>query len=302
MSSLNSVEKMISGFHVEPSSAADRRTIQAALTAQAGVVRNNSPITTHQPVRTRHLLWRFAAVATLVLTALTGVWQWGLPPDQSTIAWAQRVGSALDTIRVVSCREQHIIVTTDGNRHPSSTWTRFYQSHDAYRRDIYDGDVLREIQWYVPDGDGMIQHSIRYDLQSYHITRHGGNFGNIDPVDRVRQLVNHLTEERMLSQPRTIEQVECVGFAVSADVYGDNPAEWIDEIWIDPQNMLPVVVEQHGRPITDHPDWTLTTQRDQFTYDHAVPSDTFAPFTPDGFIFAHPDELSEPENKQVPSR
>lgn len=217
----------------------------------------------------------------------TGQWWLG-----SSAAWGREVLARLDTIEAVSCRERTILVAADGSEHMSSTWDIFYVSSDSYRRDIYDGDVLREIQWYVPDGQDMIQHYVRFDLSCYGAVRHKGSFGVQDPVERMRSHVRHEDRaDRFLGQ-EVIEGRECVGFDISAAKYGDNPETWVDRIWLDIETRLPVRMERSGRPVTGRTDETFTTVLDQFIYNEQLPADTFIPAEPPaGFVNAHPDDL-----------
>ena len=95
-----------------------------------------------------------------------------------------------------------------------------------------------------------------------------------------------------------IEGCNCLGFEISAGKYGDNPEQWIDCIWFDIETKLPVRIEEHGRPVTDHPEKTFTIIKDQFDYNPELPADTFIPETPEGFIHAHPDEIKAAREKE----
>jgi len=245
-------------------------------------------------------LMKLAAAAVIIIIVLVGTTFWPSGNSEnkkwwlgSSVAWGQEVLAALDTIKGVSCREQTIWIGHDGSRHTSSTWDIFYVSDNSYRRDIYDGNTLREIQWYVPDGNDMIQTGARFDLECYCALRHKGSFGNRDPVDRMRFYVQVLgrTKDKRLLGEKLIEDHNCVGFEISASEYGDNPEEWRDRIWFDVETKLPVCIEKHGRPVTEHPEMTFTTIQDQFDYSPELPADTFIPYIPEGFINAHPDEI-----------
>jgi len=248
---------------------------------------------------------RLAAAAVVALAVVGGMtfWpsrgsdgkKWWLAPSS---AWGQEILAALDTVKGVTCREQNVLVYSDGSEHTSSTWDIFYVSHDSYRRDIYDGDVLREIQWYVPDGAGTLQHSVRFDLGSYFSHTGEGSFGNYDPVDRMRSYVSHLDEADKLLGVETVDGRECVGFEISASKYGNNPEQWTDCIWFDVETKLPVRIEQRGRPVTGHADETFTIIQDQFDYNPDLAADTFVPKTPEGFVFGHPDDIQAARKKQ----
>lgn len=250
---------------------------------------------------------KFAAAAVIIIIVLVGTTFWPSGNSEnkkwrlgSSVAWGQEVLAALDTIKGVSCREQTIWIGHDGSRHTSSTWDIFYVSDNSYRRDIYDGNTLREIQWYVPDGNDTIHHSVRFDLESYFIHRGKGSFGNHDPVDRMRfyvRILGSIEEKRLLGE-KLIEDHDCVGFEISASEYGDNPEEWRDRIWFDVETKLPIRIEKHGRPVTDHPETTFSTIQDQFDYNPELPADTFIPEIPEGFINAHPDEIRAAKEKE----
>lgn len=247
-----------------------------------------------------------AAIAIVVFGGITfwpsggsdnGKW-WLGPPA----AWGQEILAQLDTIKGVTCHEQTVLVMSDGSEHTSSTWDILYVSSDSYRRDIYDGDFLREIQWYVPDGDGTLQHSVRFDLESYFTHTGEGSFGNYDPVDGMRSFVRQFVDkaDKLLGE-KVIEDRYCVGFEISASKYGDNPQEWLDRIWFDIDTKLPVLIEkERGCPRdktqTDfHP---YIRVQNQFDYNPELPADTFIPKTPEGFIYAHPDEIQAAKEKE----
>ncbi|NOR65754.1 MAG: hypothetical protein GQ528_00175 [Woeseiaceae bacterium] len=249
---------------------------------------------------------KLAAAAVIAIVVVVGgipFWsggsdagKWWLGPPA---AWGQEILAKLDASNGVTCREQTVFVMPDGSEHTSSTWNILYVSSDSYRRDIYDGDVLRETQWYVPDGDGTLQHSVRFDLKSYFTHSGEGGFGYHDPVDRMRFYVGLIDEADTLLGEDVIDGIHCVGFEISASKYGDNPGDWIDCIWFDVKTKLPVRIEKHGRQVTNQPDMTSTIIQSEFDYDPNLPADTFVPETPEGYINAHPDEIrAARENEQ----
>ena len=242
---------------------------------------------------------RAALAAAVILVVLGGVtfWPWGhsgpnrwwlAPPA----AWGQELLTALGTVQAVSCREQTVLVAANGTQHTSSTWDTFYVSKDSYRRDIYDGQVLREIQWYVPDGGDMIQSYIRYDLKCYGHLRHKGSFGVTEPVERMRFFIGLLDKADKVLGEEAIDGHICVGFEIRTSKYSDTPDTGLDRIWYDTQTKLPVRIEQSDWPVTGDAASTSTTVMDQFIYNAQFPADTFVPQPPpEGFINAHPDDL-----------
>ena len=268
--------------------------------------------------RKQHIFWEHimrspitklaAAAAAIVIIVLGGVtfWpggssetgKWWLGPPA---VWGQEILATLDTITGVCCREQTVFVMPDGSKHTSSTWDKFYVSRDSYRRDIYDGNTLREIQWYVPDGNDMIQHYVRFDLRCYGAVRHKGSFGDSDPIERMRFYVRLLDDTVKLLGEKVIEGHNCVGFEISASKYGDNPQQWLDRIWFDIDTKFPVLIERERLCPRDktqadfHPSITI---EDQFDYNPQLSSDTFVPYIPDGFINAHPDQIRAGQGRQ----
>lgn len=269
-------------------------------------------ITQTKPIK-RLILWEYfiesriaklTAAAAIVIIVLGGLTLWPIGGSRNTkwwlgpsTAWGQEILAALETVKGVTCREQTMIVTADGKSHTSSTWDVLYVSHDSFRRDIYDGHVLREIQWYIPDGNNMIQHYVRFDLRCYGVLRHSGSFGWYDPVERMRFYVGLLDKTDKFLGERIIDDQHCVGFEISAAKYGNNPENWVDCIWFDVETKLPVCIEEHGRPVTDNPDKTFTTIKNRFDYNPQLPSNTFVPYVPQGFINAHPDELKDTQRQ-----
>ena len=301
MTSNDSLKSMLQNLRYERTADRRQRTLQNIFEA---LIESKEPT----PTASRPGIWRLtmntrtrklALAAAAIFIVLGGVTFWPSGNGEtgqwwlgSSAAWGQEVLARLDTIKAVSCRERTILVAADGSEHMSSTWDIFYVSSDSYRRDIYDGDVLREIQWYVPDGQDMVQHYVRFDLGCYGATRHTGSFGVQDPVERMRSHVRREDRANRFLGEEFIECRECVGFEISAASYGDNPETWVDRIWFDKETRLPVRMERSGRPVTGRPEETFTTVLDQFIYNGQLPADTFIPSkSPAGFINAHPDDL-----------
>jgi len=293
------INESIKGLHVKASANLDKRVhenISNALAESRKTKPVTSPVIWRTIMKTKTV--KFAAAAVIALAVVGGMSFWpGRAPDGKKwwlappAAWSQEILAALDTFNSVTCREQHVTVFPDGSERTSMTWDTFYVSHDSYRRDIYDGNYLREIQWYVPDGDGTRQHSIRFDLKSYFTHTGEGGFGDYDPIDRMRFYVRLLDEADRQLGTKFIDGCECVGFEISASRYGDNPAEWMDCIWFDVETKLPVRIEERGRTYSNQQQMTRTTIQDQFDYNPGLSADTFVPYTPEGFVFGHPDDI-----------
>lgn len=302
MKSSDNINELVKSLHLKASADLDKRVHQDISRRLVKSERSRWAIAQPDIWRTilRTKTARFAAAAVIAFVVIGGMtfWpshkKWWLAPPA---VWSQEIINALDTFKCVTCREQLVDVEPDGTEHTSMTWFKYYGSNDSYRRDIYDNDVLREIQWYVPDGGNMVQHSVRFDLESYFAQTHTGSFGNYDPVERLRSCVSLMDEADRLLGTEFIEGCECVGFEISASKYGDNPGQRIDCIWFDVETKLPVRIEKHGRPVTGQADMTVTIIQDQFDYDPGFSADTFVPYTPEGFVFSHPDDIQADRKK-----
>ncbi|MEN6334435.1 MAG: hypothetical protein ABFE01_09255 [Phycisphaerales bacterium] len=244
---------------------------------------------------------KLALAAATILIVLGGVTFWPFGGSNAGKWWlgspaalGRELLTALDRVKAVTCREQMVFVGDDGSEHTSSTWTRFYVSKDSYRRDIYDGNSLREIQWYIPDGNDMIQTGVRFDLKCYGAVRHKGSFGDVDPVERMRSCVGRMDKAQRLLEDRVINGRACVGFEIQTAGEGDDAKNRIGRLWFDVETKLPMRIELSGLPVTGDPKCALTLAQDQFDYAPQLLPDTFIPMEPPAdFVNAHPDELQK---------
>lgn len=235
---------------------------------------------------------KLAAAAAILI--VVGVVSWpDRPADDAwwtgpPAAWAQEVAAALEQVDGVTCRTQTVFVLADGTRHTSSTSAVLYVGRDCYRRDIHDNGTLREIQWYTPEDDGMVQTSVRFDSRSYSVLRHAGSFGKHDPLKRVRLWVRFADRAERQLEREVIEGRECVGFELRASVYGDNPESWFDRVWIDTETKLPVYIELERPGGGEGVDKSIEV-RDRFDFAPQLPADTFTPEIPSDFYESDPD-------------
>jgi hypothetical protein len=292
MKSLKDIKKLVTKFKVKPTSEMRSKVLDEALILQGNQNQQTTSDTHTWRLIMKNKMTKLAVAAVIIVAVLIGINHFGGSIDGTSVAWGQEIMAAIETIKGVSCREQIFTVTKDGAKHLSSTWNVLYLSKNSYRKDIYDGDTLREIQWYIPDGENTIHHSIRFDLESYFVVKGKGSFGVQDPIDRVRFYVQFLDSAENLMGTKKIEGTNCVGFEIKASKYGNNPEHWLDQIWFDVETKLPVVIEKHSRPVTDQTEITFTTVQDEFNYDDELSGDTFEPYIPDGYTFGHPDEIT----------
>lgn len=213
-----------------------------------------------------------------------GAW-WLAPPA----AWAQEIDTALEAASVngITCRER--VLHRDG-RPVGDTVITFYMSRDSYRRDVYDLDALREVQWYIPDGDGMIQTGYRLDTRTCGSIRHEGSFGDRDPVQRLRSMVQRVIDTGRCLGTETIEGHECVGFEAARSARED----LAQRVWFHIGTKLPVRTEFEFRFTGADPGQEpVVMVSDEYDFDPHLPPDTFTPVIPEGFINTHPDELRQ---------
>ncbi len=256
--------------------------------------------------KTRTTRWALAAAVILVTLGGATFWpfgqggkdRWWLAPPA---AWGREVLTALEPVKAVSFREQSVEVDADGSPSTPPTWTICSMSKDSYRHDIYDGNTLREIQWYVPDGNDMLQHYVRYDLRCYGTVRHNKwSFGVQDPIARIRSIVGLLDKADRLLGEQVLDGRVCVGFEIRGGQYAGAPETWVGRIWFDTRTKLPVRIEQTDRPSTGETTATATEVMDQFNFDIQLPADAFIPAAPpQGFVNAHPDDLRRARDQQV---
>jgi outer membrane lipoprotein-sorting protein len=146
--------------------------------------------------------------------------------------------------------------------------------------------------WEVPDGAGsVLRYDVSYEHECYTLDTYDAPATQSDPVELLRFYVSLLDKADRVLRPEAFEGKDCVGFEVSASKYGDNPEHWMDRIWFDVDSGLPVRIELHGRPVTNHPEQTFTFVKDQFEYWVEVPVAKFEPQIPEGFVNTHPDNV-----------
>jgi len=299
------INESIRKLHLKASDDLDKRVHEDISNASAesrNTTLVSSPLILRTIVKTKTV--KFAA-AVIILAVVGGMtfWpgysldgkKWWLSPPA---AWSREILAALNEVKGVTCREQIVYYDDIGTEHTSMTWHILYVSRDSKRKDIYDRDFLREIQWYVPDGDGTRHHSIRFDLKSYFTHTGGYRMGDNDPVNSLRSRVSLMDEADRLLGTEVIDGCECVGFEISASKFSRTPGQRTDCIWFDVETKMPVRIEHHGMPVTGSPDETITIVQDQFDYNPGLSADTFIPYIPEGFVFGHPDDILAAREKE----
>jgi outer membrane lipoprotein-sorting protein len=244
-----------------------------------------------------------AAAVILIVLGSISFWpssnrsnQWWLG---SPAAWGQQITRSLEKVNVLMYREGAIFVGDYGSTHISGNWSRWYKAPGRQRKDTYYNDTLVGTMWELPDGAGAtMRWDVSYEFQCYTKQTYPHTLPTSDLVSSLRFYVDLLGKADRVLDANSFEDKDCVGFEISAAKYGSNPKEWIDRIWFDKKTSLPVRIEQHGRPVTNHPEETLTFVQNEFQYASAVPTDIFEPRIPEGFVNEHPDTIRKARERE----
>jgi outer membrane lipoprotein-sorting protein len=248
---------------------------------------------------------RLALAAAVILIVLGGIsfWPFSSRPNQwwlgSPAAWGQEITRSLEKVNALIYREGYVHVGDYGSTHISGNWSRWYKAADRQRKDTYYDDALVSTMWEIPDGSGSTVHcDVSYEFQCFTTETHTASRPTSDPVSILRFYVNLLGKADRVLDANSFEGKDCVGFEISAAKYGNNPKEWTDRIWFAKETGLPVRIEYHGRPVTNHPEETSTLIQDEFQYASEVPADIFEPRIPEGFVNAHPDTIRKARERE----
>jgi hypothetical protein len=206
---------------------------------------------------------------------------WWLAPPA---AMAQQVRAAVEAALAgcVTASEELILHRPGGIPGAASVKNNFSaNSKGAYRRDIFAGDVVRESQWYVPEGDALVQTSVRFDSKTVHVCRHPRTEdGNL--VERMRRVSQYIDQAEKRLGTEKIDGIECVGFVVDASrVEGGASDPGKITIWYDVATKLPVhtefAMDAHGES------GAVTMIWSHFAW-NPLPANTFVPNIPPGFV------------------
>jgi outer membrane lipoprotein-sorting protein len=295
MNDLERLEQELQTIRLTPSKSTDDRTLASASRALgkdavtpvadrlAGAPQGRG---LWHALRTRRWAQGLALAAAALGVVMLGLHSHLLLDGRaSPLLFADVLKSQLGKVKAVMCIEHFVDVQQDGSEHTSSTTNKYYVTEDSYRRDIYDGETLREIQWYTPEDGHMLQTSVRFDLRTYSVLRHKGSFGQQEPVARLRFFVNLLDRADQQLGDQTIEGRKCIGFEIAASKYGDNPDSWTTRVWFDAETKLPARIEQE-HPAADQGIKARIIVQDRFDWAPEVPDGTFTAAIPPDFTKA----------------
>jgi hypothetical protein len=314
----DNIEKLIDKLQVEPRAEASQRNIEDALAAHKKIISSAHLKTNIWHILMKNKMIKYSTIAAILVIVLEGINFWPTNNSEtgkwwlgSSAVWGQDIITNLNNFETLVCRQQAVIVSPNGSTHVSGTWYRNYYARDRVIKEQYyeqtDEDtfgdvkpdsVLQDVTYDLPDGNDIITYEISFEFKCYTIKKHEGVAYQKDPVENLRFYVNLLDKADRILDVKTLEGKQCVGFEISADKYGDNPPEWIDNIWFDVQTKLPVRIEKHGRPVTGQPGKTFTFITDQFVYYAHIPAELFEPKIPDDFINAEPSDMRKAREEQ----
>ena len=211
---------------------------------------------------------------------------WWLGPAS---AYAQELVTVLDRARPggVVAREQTTFVMSDGARHLSSTVSTLFMVQDRYRRDIFDGNRIRESQWYVPGAEGVTQTSVRFEDKTFVVDRHRDASAAGGLVTHMRRLAGAVARADRRLEPEEIDGRECIGFEISGGKLEGAESKGNYRIWFDVETRLPARIEYELKEVNDSiPEQGirgLAFTLDRLEWNPRLPGNTFDPDVPEGF-------------------
>lgn len=201
--------------------------------------------------------------------------QWWLG---SSAVYAEEISRTLheESIDGVVARSTTRMIMQDGQPHVSSTVRTCFIQRDRYRYDIYDNDTLREIQWYVPEGNQLVQTSYRVSDGTTSVVRHEPESSGSDPISRLLAVAGRIDEADRRFEPREIEGRECVGFEIDNRKLDPSADAGISRIWFDIETKRPVLLEFEFEEKDQNIDRIILVF-DRFEWDGRLPAGTFVP-------------------------
>lgn len=245
-----------------------------------------------------------AAAVVFVVIGGFGFWpdnpndqRWWLGPSS---VWAQEILDRLTGIEAVVYRKRIAYAGEDGEFQYKAGWERCYNTKEMYRRESYRDDLtLGNVQWVLPDGDGLRMVEVSHTFKCWFEKRDEA-YGFVEnPVEYLRERVESLLEkaDRKIEE-KNFDGRACVGFEIEAYKYGDYMTGRFDRIWFDQETKLPVRVERNGYPLSEGGEMTHSLISDQYEYLTEIHPDLFEPKIPEGYVNAEPDEIRSGKKKE----
>jgi hypothetical protein len=170
-----------------------------------------------------------------------------------------------------------------------------YLSPNAWRCDYYSGDRLKKTEWYVGKqldtqetgfeiedrNFWVVRTAVDHDSRTYQVS---SSYQSRHPMHEIVFFAGLVDRADRILENRIIDEVECIGFEISAKKYGDNPDSMVHRLWFNADTKLLVRMEFEWD--TDNPSKQELMQqfeRDRFQWDPELPADTFIPKIPEDF-------------------
>ncbi|MGB2866124.1 MAG: hypothetical protein WBC05_22515, partial [Sedimentisphaerales bacterium] len=175
---------------------------------------------------------------------------------------------------------------------------RIYFSKNAWRIDFYSGEQLQKNEWYLFEKVGisetgfdvdekvpvLTQISVNRMNNTYQVLSYTADLQPTHPMSHILFLAGLIERADRFFKNKTIDEIECLGFEISAKKYGDNPDHKKHCLWFDAETKLPVKLEFQwlkddvlGKTISNH-----------FNWKPELPDDTFIPKIPKDFKLVEP--------------
>lgn len=176
-----------------------------------------------------------------------------------------------------------------------------YLSPNAWRYDYYSGDEIQRTEWYVGEQFDtqetgfeiedrefrVVRTAVDYDSRTYQVS---SPYQSRNPMHEIVFFAGLVDRADRFLENYTIDEVECIGFEISAKKYGDNPESMIHRLWFNADTKLLVRMEfEWDTDSPSRPELMQQFVREQFQWDPALPPDTFAPIIPEGFTPPKPE-------------
>jgi outer membrane lipoprotein-sorting protein len=211
------------------------------------------------------------------------------------------VPSGLGAEIAAALKEVKTAVFWEGYGATLSSGTKVSSSERQWRRDTYSNGAPRRTEWFtVSRGDQgstafdfndrsfqLTQTIVDFKGKWYKIVKYGRESHPDHPMDNIIFLTSWFDKADRFWESERIDGIECFGFELSAKKYGSNPDTSKHRIWFDAKTKLPVKMESEW--LQDDGPRKRTTGR--FQWNAEIPTGTFEPMIPEGFMNAHPDEI-----------
>jgi hypothetical protein len=170
-----------------------------------------------------------------------------------------------------------------------------YLSRNNWRYDYYSAGRLQKTEWYVgkqldtqetgfeieDTSFWIVRTMVDHKSQTYHAS---SSYQMRHPLHEIVFFAGLVDRADRILENRVIDEIECIGFEISAKKYGDNPDSMIHRLWFNADTKLLVRMEFEWD--TDNPSRQELMQqfeRGPFHWNRDLPEDIFIPEIPEGY-------------------